>query len=73
MAVIKEVPDANRFPFVAASYHFITVPVALRLPTVAASQNACAAVPVGAAGLAVMVTVTANRVALSQPLIVWEA
>jgi hypothetical protein len=48
------------------------VPVALMLATVPLLQNAWAALPVGAAG-AVIVAVTARRMADSQLLRVWLA
>ena len=44
-------------------------PVAVKFATVAELQKVCEALPVGAAG-ALIVTVTSNRVALSQPLTV---
>ena len=64
--VLKAVPP------VLAAYHWMAVPVAVRLATVPLLQKVCAAVPVGAAG-ALIVAVTARRVADSQPLTVWEA
>jgi hypothetical protein len=48
------------------------VPVAVRLATVPLLQKLWEALPVGAAG-ALMVAVTARRVADSQPLTVCEA
>ena len=56
-------------PPVLVAYHWIVVPVAVRLATVPLLQKVCAALPVGAAG-ALMVAVTAKRVADSQPLTV---
>src|SRR5437667_11865656 len=52
----------------------MAVPVAARLATVglAAEQKDWAAVPVGAAGVAVTVAVTSKRAVLSQPETVWE-
>ena len=63
MLVLSAVPP------VLAAYHWIVVPVAVRLATVPLLQKVCAALPVGAAG-ALMVAVTAKRVADSQPLTV---
>jgi hypothetical protein len=57
---------------VVVEYHWMPVPVAVRLATVPLLQNAWAALPVGAAG-AVIVAVTAKRVADSQLLRVWLA
>ncbi len=55
--------DANAVPPVAKLYHFNVVPVATKLATVAALQNACAV----AVGEAVVFIVTATVVlALSQ-------
>ena len=65
------VPD-NGEPPVAALYHWIAVPVAVKLAMVAALQKVCVALPVGAVVL-LMVTATARRVALSTPLMVWLA
>jgi hypothetical protein len=62
----------NALPPVFVEYHWMPVPVAARLATVPLLQNAWVAVPVGAAG-AVMVAVTAKRVADSQLLRVWVA
>ena len=59
-------------PPVLVAYHLMLVPVAVRLATVPLLQKVCAALPVGAAG-ALMVAVTARRVADSQPLTVCEA
>jgi hypothetical protein len=59
-------------PPVLAAYHWIALPVAVRLATVPLLQKLCEALPVGAAGT-LIVTVTAKRVADSQPLIVCEA
>ena len=59
-------------PPVLAAYHWIVVPVAVRLATVPLLQKDCVALPVGVAG-ALIVGVTAGRVADSQPLVVWVA
>ena len=59
-------------PPVLVAYHWIVVPVAVRFATVPMLQKLCVALPVGAAG-ALMVAVTAKRVADSQPLTVCEA
>ena len=56
-------------PPVLAACHWIAVPVAVRLAIVPLLQKVCAALPVGAAG-ALMVAVTARRVADSHPLTV---
>jgi len=68
----KAVLVLNALPPVLVEYHWIPVPVALRLATVPLLQNACEAVPVGAAGT-LMVAETAKRVADSQLLRVCEA
>jgi hypothetical protein len=62
----------NALPPVLVEYHLIVEPVATKLATVPLLQKVCAAEPVGAAG-AVMVAVTARRVADSQLLKVWLA
>jgi cytochrome c oxidase assembly protein Cox11 len=59
-------------PPVLVAYHWIVVPVAVKFATVPLLQKLCEALPVGAAG-ALMVAVTAKRVADSQPLTVCEA
>jgi len=59
----------NAVPPVLAAYHWIEVPVAVRLATVPLLQKLCEALPVGAAG-ALTVAVTARRVADSQLLTV---
>jgi len=56
-------------PPVLEAYHWIALPVAVRLATVPLLQKVCVALPVGAAG-ALMVAVTAKRVPDSQPLTV---
>ena len=70
--VVRAVLVLSAVPPVFAAYHWIEVPVAVRLATVPLLQKVCAALPVGAAG-ALMVAVTARRVADSQPLNVCEA
>ena len=70
--VVSAVPALRGLPPVLVEYHWMPVPVAARLATVPLLQNAWVAVPVGAAG-AVMVAVTAKRVADSQLLRVWVA
>ena len=50
----------------------MAVPVAVKLATVAELQKVCDAVPVGVDG-ALIVAVTSNLEALSQPLMVWVA
>jgi hypothetical protein len=62
----------NAVPPLLTAYHWIAVPVAVRLATVPLLQKVCAALPEGAVG-ALMVAVTAKRVADSQPLTVCEA
>jgi hypothetical protein len=57
----------NALPPVLVEYHLIVEPVATKLATVPLLQKVWAALPVGAAG-AVIVAVTARRVADSQPL-----
>ena len=59
-------------PPVAALYHWIAVPVAVKLATVAELQNAWVALPVGAA-VVLRVTATCNRAVLSQLFRVWLA
>ena len=72
VAVESEVLVLSAVPPVLAAYHWIEVPVAVRLATVPLLQKVCAALPVGAAGT-LIVAVTARRVADSQPLTVCEA
>ena len=62
----------NAVPPVLVEYHWMPVPVAVKFATVPLLQNVWATLPVGAAG-AVMVAVTARRVADSQLLKVWLA
>ena len=59
-------------PPVLVEYHWMEVPVAVKFATVPLLQKLCEALPVGAAG-ALIVAVTAKRVADSQPLTVCEA
>ena len=59
-------------PPVLVEYHFILVPVAVKFSTVPLLQKLWETLPVGAAG-ALMVAVTARRVADSQPLTVCVA
>ena len=70
--VVSAVVPDSAVPPEDVAYHWIPVPVAARLATVPLLQNAWATLPVGAAG-AVMVAVTARRVADSQLLSVWLA
>ena len=72
MPFVSVVLVLNAVPPVLAAYHWIEVPVAVRLATVPLLQKVCVALPVGAAA-ALMVAVTARRVADSQPLTVCEA
>jgi len=67
--VVSTVLVLSAVPPVLAAYHWIAVPVAVRLATVPLLQKVCVALPVGAAG-ALMVAVTAKRVPDSQPLTV---
>jgi hypothetical protein len=57
------------------AYHWMLVPVAVRFVTVGLliAQKLCVALPVGADGVVVTVTATANREEDSQPLTVWLA
>ena len=72
MPFVSAVLVFNAVPPVLAAYHWIVVPVAVRLATVPLLQKDCVALPVGAAGT-LIVTVTARRVADSQPLTVCDA
>ena len=72
MPVVRAVLVLSAVPPVLAAYHWIAVPVAVRLATVPLLQKVCAALPVGAVGT-LMVAVTARRVADSQPLAVCDA
>jgi hypothetical protein len=69
VAVLRAVLVLSAVPPVLAAYHWIVVPVAVKFATVPLLQKLCEALPVGAAG-ALMVAVTARRVADSQPLTV---
>ena len=62
----------NAVPPLLTAYHWIEVPVVVRLATVPLLQKLCAALPAGAAG-ELMVAVTAKRVADSHPFTVCEA
>ena len=72
MPFVSAVLVLNTLPPVLAAYHLIAVPVAVRLATVPLLQKVCDALPEGAVG-ALIVAVTARRVADSQPLTVCEA
>ncbi len=72
VAVESEVLVLSAVPPVLAAYHCTVVPVAVKFATVPLLQKLCEALPVGAAG-ALIVAVTAKRVADSQPLTVCEA
>ena len=70
--VVRAVLVLSAVPPVLAAYHWIAVPVAVRLATVPLLQKLCAALPAGAAGT-LIVAVTARRVADSHPFTVCEA
>ncbi len=70
--VVRAVLVLSAVPPVLVAYHWIAVPVAVRLAIVPLLQKVCAALPEGAVG-ALIVAVTARRVADSQPLTVCEA
>ena len=72
VAVESEVLVLSAVPPVLAAYHWIVVPVAVKFSTVPLLQKLWETLPVGAAG-ALMVAVTAKRVADSQPLTVCVA
>ena len=72
MPFVSGVLVLKTLPPVLVAYHWIVVPVAVRFATVPLLQKLWEALPVGAAG-ALMVAVTAKRVADSQPLTVCEA
>ena len=72
MPFVSAVLVLKTLPPVLVAYHWIALPVAVRLATVPLLQKLWEALPVGAAG-ALMVAVTAKRVADSQPLTVCEA
>jgi hypothetical protein len=67
----RAVDVASGDPPLEAAYHWMLVPVAVRLATVGLliAQKLCVALPVGADGL-FTVTATANRELDSQPLTV---
>jgi len=69
---VSEVLVLSAVPPVLEAYHWIALPVAVRLATVPLLQKVCAALPVGAAGT-LIIAVTARRIADSQPLTVCEA
>ena len=66
---LKASVASSAIPPLAAVYHFIAVPTAVRFATVGLSiaQKDCVALPVGADGL-LIVTVTCVLVSLIQPL-----
>jgi len=66
---VSEVLVLSAVPPVLEAYHWIALPVAVRLATVPLLQKVCAALPVGAAGT-LIIAVTARRIADSQPLTV---
>ncbi len=66
---VRAVLVLNALPPVLVEYHFILVPVAVKFATVPLLQKLWEALPVGAAGT-LIATVTAKRVADSQPLTV---
>ena len=70
MAFINAVVVAKVDPPLEAAYHWIEVPVAVRSATVALPQKSWLAEPVGADGIAVIVTVTSNLEVDSHPLTV---
>ena len=72
MPFVSAVLVLSAVPPVLVAYHWIEVPVAVRLATVPLLQKLWEALPVGAAGT-LIVTVTAKRVADSHPLTVCEA
>ena len=75
MAVANAVEVTNAVPPLDAAYHSMPVPVAVKLATVGdvPEQKDCVAEPVGAAGVVLIVTATANLEVPSQPLTVWLA
>ena len=72
MPFVSAVLVLKTLPPVLVAYHWIALPVAVRLATIPLLQKVCVALPVGTEG-ALMVAVTAKRVADSQPLTVCEA
>ena len=75
MPLTKAVLPDKAVPPLETAYHCIDVPVADKLATVgdAPEQNDCDELPEGADGVVFTVTVTSNRVVLSQPETVWVA
>ena len=47
---VNAIEESNKLPPVAASYHWMFCPVAVKSATVATSQNVCSVSPVGVAG-----------------------
>ena len=72
MPFVSVVLVLKTLPPVLVAYHCTVVPVAVKFATVPLLQKLCEALPVGAAG-ALIVAVTAKRVADSHPLTVCEA
>ena len=70
--LVRAVLVLSAVPPVLVAYHWIAVPVAVRLAIVPLLQKVCVALPVGA-GVVLTMAVTAKRVVDSQPLIVCEA
>ena len=70
--VVRAVLVLSAVPPVLAAYHWIAVPVAVRLAIVPLLQKDCVELPAGAVGT-LMVAVTAKRVADSHPFTVCEA
>ena len=66
MPETKAVVEVKAIPPDEAAYHFIVVPVATKLETVAEPQKDCA-IAVGAAGSEFIVTTTPVLLELSQP------
>ena len=71
MPSTKVVPTAKAVPPVAAAYHWIPVPVAVRSPTVGVSieQNDCEADPVGADGFKIVIWVIAVILSIGSPVV----
>ena len=71
----KLVVDAKGEPPLDAEYHWIPVPVAVRLATVGTgtAQNICGLVAVGAEGLLLTVAVTVVLEEETQPVVVFLA
>ena len=72
MPFVSAVLVLKTLPPVLVAYHWIALPVAVRLATIPLLHKLWEALPVGAAG-ALIAAVTAKRVADSQPLTVCEA